>query len=247
MEADDQLDGLLVVDKPIGWSSMDVVRRVRRAIAAGRAAAGLAPRPLHKLRVGHAGTLDPLATGVVVCCLGRSTRQVERIMALAKAYEASIDLSAFTATDDREAAPEPVSVAEPPSPGVVDAALSAMVGPVQQRPPRYSAVHVAGRRAYDLARRGEAVTLPTRTVRIDAIRRIDYDWPLLSIRVTCGRGTYIRSLARDIGMALGTGGHLASLRRTAVGPFNLEVAIPPRRLDAPLTQADVLDPASWLA
>ncbi|MCC6580866.1 MAG: tRNA pseudouridine(55) synthase TruB [Phycisphaeraceae bacterium] len=218
--------GLLVVDKPLDWSSMHVVRRVRRA--AGGA------------KTGHAGTLDPLATGVVVCCLGKATRCVEQIMGQTKIYEAEIDLSAFTATDDREAAREEVAVATPPTPEAVLAALAAMIGWIAQTPPAHSAIHVGGQRAYKLARQGKTVDLPPRQVRIDAIDLLNYAWPVAKVKVTCGRGTYIRSLARDLGKALGTGGHLASLRRTAVGSFTLEQAVTAERLDQPITQADLL-------
>ncbi len=232
------MHGLLVVDKPLGWSSMDVVRRVRRAIALG-----LAQRvALHRIKVGHAGTLDPLATGVVVCCVGRATRQVETLMGTAKVYEAQVDLSAFTATDDREGTLEPVTPPGglPPDEGTIDEALARFVGEIQQRPPAFSAVHVRGQRAYKLARRGVTVDLGLRIVRIDAIERLGYAWPMLSLRITCGKGTYIRSLARDLGVALGTGGHLAALRRTAVGRFTLAMAIDERRLALPITQGDLL-------
>ena len=223
--------GLLVVDKPLGLSSMDVVRRVRRA--AGGA------------KTGHAGTLDPLATGVLVCCLGRATRWVDRIMALGKIYEATVDLSAFTTTDDREGPRQEVAVATPPDQACVRAALDGLVGAIQQKPPAYSAVHIDGQRAYQLARRGQDVPTTARTVRVDAIELLDYAWPNARIRVACGKGTYIRSLARDLGARLGTGGHLASLRRLAVGPFDLAAAVPICRLDQPLTQADLVVPAGW--
>ena len=225
------MNGLLIVDKALGLSSMDVVRRVRHA-AGG-------------VKTGHAGTLDPLATGVVVCCLGKATAWVERIMALTKVYEAEVDLSAFTTTDDREGAREEVDATVPPDEAVVRAALAGFVGEIQQKPPVYSAIHVGGRRAYKMARRGEVFDLGFRTVRIDVIDLLGYAWPLAHIRVTCGRGTYIRSLARDLGARLGTGGHLASLRRLAVGQFDIALAVPIRRLDQPLTQADLVVPAGW--
>lgn len=220
------LNGLLVVDKPLGLSSMGVVRRVRRA--AGGA------------KVGHAGTLDPLATGVVICCLGKATRAVEQLMGLTKVYDAVVDLSAFTTTDDREGEREEVAVAHPPDRAAVDRAIGRFIGLIDQTPPAFSAVHVGGQRAYKLARRGEAVDIPSRTVRVDAIEVLDVAWPLLSLRVTCGRGTYIRSLARDLGVALGTGGHLASLRRTAVGPYRVEDAWPLERCEQGVTAKDLL-------
>lgn len=221
-----RIDGLLVVDKPVGVTSMDVVRRVRAA-AQG-------------CRTGHAGTLDPLASGVVVCCLGRATRAVEHLMGLAKVYRGEIDLGAFTDTDDAEGEPRPVAVAEPPGEEAVRAALAGFVGEIDQVPPAYSALKVAGRPAYALARRGETVELAARRVRIDEIRCERYAWPIVELAVRCGRGTYIRSLARDLGRALGTGGHLRSLRRTAVGPYTVEEAVALDAVPRPLTAEHLL-------
>ena len=205
---------------------MDVVRHVRRA--AGGA------------KTGHAGTLDPLATGVVVCCLGKATKAVSRLMGMAKMYEATVDLSAFSPTDDLESRPEAVEVEAPPYEQQVRQALAKFEGDISQTPPAFSAVHVGGRRAYKLARNGEAVELEPRSVRIDAIDLLGYDWPVATLRVTCGKGVYIRSLARDLGEALGVGGHLTSLRRMAVGGYDLSVAVDEQRLDQPITQADLL-------
>jgi tRNA pseudouridine55 synthase len=221
------IHGLLVVDKPLGWSSMDVVRRVRHA--AGGA------------KTGHAGTLDPLATGIVVCCLGRATRSVSGLMTLSKVYETAVDLSAITPTDDAEGEREEVAVEHPPSENDVSAALATFVGDVQQTPPAFSAIHVKGQRAYKMARRGEVVQLEPRTVHIDVIELTAYDWPIAALRVVCGKGTYIRSIARDLGQVLGTGGYLTSLRRTTIGPYDLASAVDEQRLTEPLTQADLLD------
>ena len=220
------LDGLLVVDKPLHLSSMDVVRRVRHA-------AGFC-------KTGHGGTLDPLATGVVVCCLGKATKLVESLMAGVKVYEAGVDLSAFTPTDDREGEREEVVVDGAPSLEAVVAACAGMTGVVEQRPPMYSAVHVDGKRAYKLAREGETVELPSREVRVDRIEVLGYAFPDLTLRITCGKGVYIRSIARDLGRALGTGGHLSSLRRTRVGRFTVEEAVPIERLEQPIVQDDLL-------
>jgi len=220
------LHGLLVVDKPVGPTSMDVVRRVR-----GRAGGA---------KTGHAGTLDPLASGVLVCCLGRATRAVEKIMPLTKVYDADVDLSAFTATDDAEGEREEVPVADPPTREQVRGELDALTGEIEQTPPAYSAVKVAGRRAYDLARKGRQVTIQPRIVRIDSIELHDYDWPHLRLTVTCGKGTYLRSLARQIGAALGAGGHLTALRRTAIGPYTIDCAIPLDDVPDPLEQDHLL-------
>lgn len=213
------LHGLLVVDKPLGLSSMDVVRVVRRA--AGHC------------KTGHAGTLDPLATGVLICCLGCATRRVDELMGMTKVYETTVDLSAFTSTDDAEGERQEVGVARQPAATEIRTALDVLTGTIEQTPPAYSAIKVGGQRAYKLARKGDDLVLPSRFVRIDAIEMIGYDWPLLRIVVTCGKGTYIRSLARQIGGLLGTGGHLTALRRTAVGPYTIDRAV---KLD------DVLSP-----
>ena len=220
--------GLLIVDKPTGLSSMDVVRRVRRA-AGG-------------VKTGHAGTLDPLATGVMICCLGQATKAVPALMDLRKCYEATVDLSAFTSTDDAEGEREEVTVATVPTDASLRAACDAFIGEVSQVPPAYSAVKVGGQRAYDAARQGETVSLSARSVRIDALDIITYDWPLVHLRITCGKGTYVRSLARDIGLALGTGGHITALRRTAVGDYSLSHAVPIERCEEPI-DADALWPA----
>jgi len=219
--------GLLVIDKPLGLSSMAVVRRVRRA-AGGT-------------KTGHAGTLDPLATGILICCIGRATKQVETLMGLPKCYEATIDLSAFTATDDREGEREEIDCPTPPPREAIATVLTRFVGDIEQVPPAYSAVHVGGQRAYAMARRGEKVTLPARMVRIDAIDLLAYQWPMLRLRIRCGKGTYIRSLARAMGTGLCTGGHLAALRRTEVGRFSLEQALEIDRLERPLRQEDLLE------
>jgi tRNA pseudouridine55 synthase len=220
------LHGLLVVDKPRGVSSMDVVRAVRRAGG--------------HCKTGHAGTLDPLATGVLMCCLGRATKSVERLMGLTKVYEAEVDLAAFTDTDDAEGERRPVEVERPPEEHQVRAVLDSLIGEIEQVPPAYSAVKVGGQRAYRMARGGQAVDLPTRTVRIDGIELLGYGWPSLRVRVTCGKGTYLRSLARQIGEALDTGGHLTDLRRTAVGPYTVDQAVPMDEVPSPLRSEHLL-------
>ena len=220
------IHGLLVVDKPSGLSSAQVVTRVR--FAAGNC------------KTGHAGTLDPLATGVLICCLGDATKVADRLMTARKAYVTDVDLSAFTATDDREAPPEPVPVDRPPDLDAVRAACAAMTGWIEQTPPAYSAVHVEGRRAYELARQGRPPDIKPRRVHIEAIELRRYAWPIATLVVTCGKGTYIRAIARSLGERLGTGGHCATLRRTAVGPYTLEHARTLERIDEGITQADLL-------
>lgn len=235
------MDGLIVVDKPLHLSSMDVVRHVRRAVRAGLVQQN--PDFRGKVKCGHAGTLDPLATGVVVCGIGKATKRMDVVMGQTKVYEAGIDLSAFTATDDAEAPPEPpqgMDEEHPPKREDVERACQGFVGDIKQVPPIYSAVHVNGQRAYALARKGQDVKLEPRAVHIDAIEVLGYEWPAARLRVTCGKGVYIRSLARDLGRALGTGGFLTSLRRTAVGGFTLERAHPIERFEEAIMQDDLI-------
>jgi len=223
--------GVLVIDKPRGPSSMDVIRIVRRKIGRRRS------------KVGHAGTLDPLASGVLVVCVGRAaTREIDRLMATEKRYRADLDLSAFSTTEDAEGERREVA---PPEPEPDEAAIRHLLaerftGRIEQRPPAFSAMKVGGRRAYALARAGAAPDLPARPVVIHAIEVVTWEWPRLVLDVRCGKGTYIRSLARDIGEALGTGGLLADLRRTAVGPFTIEEAVLPDALPEPLTGETLL-------
>lgn len=220
------VSGLLILDKPIGWSSMRAVAYVRRR-AGG-------------VRTGHAGTLDPLATGVLVLALGAATRRIERLMATRKRYRTTVDLSAFTTTDDREGERTEVAVASPPSRVQVDAAVESFVGTIMQRPPIYSAMKVGGRRSYKLARKGDAVELAPRPVDVFAIRVVRFAHPQLELDIECGKGTYIRSLARDLGVRLGTGGHCESLRRTAVGPFDESMARAVDALPAIVGQDDLI-------
>jgi tRNA pseudouridine55 synthase len=208
--------GLLIVDKPAGLTSHDVVGRVRR-LAGTR-------------RVGHAGTLDPMATGVLVVGIEKATRLLGHLALTQKQYAATIRLGERTDTDDADGE----VVARSPADGVTDAdlrqAAAALTGEIQQVPPGISAIKVGGQRAYRLTREGAPPDLPARTVTvteldITAVRRsaglLDVD-----ARVTCSSGTYIRAIARDLGAALGTGGHLTALRRTRVGPYRIEDATP---------------------
>lgn len=224
----DDIVGLLVVDKPVGPTSMDVCRAVRRA-AGGRG-----------VKVGHAGTLDPLASGALIVAVGRATKSISLLMALDKTYETAIDLAAFSTTDDMEGPASAVEVASPPTRATIEAALARFVGEIEQRPPAHSAVKINGERAYRLARRGLAPKPEARRVVVHEIELLEYAWPTARLRIRTGKGVYIRALARDLGQALGTGGRLASLRRTRVGPFGVERAIALDALPAPLAQMDLL-------
>jgi len=230
--------GILILDKPVGPSSMAAISVVRRRASrsAGR-----------KIKTGHAGTLDPLASGVLVLALGRATKSLDRFMQTDKRYRTTIDLSAFTTTDDREGERSEVDVAQPPTAERIDAVLPQFIGDIEQVPPAFSAIKVDGKRAYKTARKGGEVTLAPRTVRIYDIKLLSYDWPMLEIDLHCEKGVYVRSLARDIGRALGTGGHCAALRRTAVGPFDESIAIALDDVPDPLRQEHVLTTDEALA
>ncbi len=204
------INGILLVDKPAGWTSHDVVARVRRLTG--------------ERRIGHTGTLDPAATGLLVLCLGRATRFVEYMTLHDKRYEGVIRLGTTTTTDDAEG--ETVESGSPPqlTSGLLETIVAQFTGRIRQRPPAFSAIKVAGKRAYALARAGEAVTLPEREVEIHRLRLSIESPDTLAATVHCGSGTYIRSLARDIGTAVGCPAHLASLRRISVAQFDVESA-----------------------
>jgi len=210
------LDGILIVAKPAGPTSHDIVALVRRLAATKR--------------VGHGGTLDPFASGVLPLFLGHGTRVVEYHLGDRKAYRATICFGAASTTDDLEGELTP---AEGPAPArsAVEAALPGLTGTLLQRPPAYSAIKVAGRRAYAMARAGETVELAPREVTIFALDLVswddaDPDRPIAVVDVTCSAGTYIRALARDLGERLGSAAYLGALTRTASGPFTLDTATP---------------------
>lgn len=182
-------------------------------------------------RVGHGGTLDPAATGVLPVALGEATRLVEYLALGRKGYAATIRLGVVTTTDDAEGELVDERPVGDLRRDTIAAAIEQFVGDVLQTPPAYSAIKVAGKRMYDLARRGEAVVLEPRPVHIERIEVADWRSPMLMLDVLCGKGTYIRSLARDLGAALGCGAHLAALRRTMVGPLTLATALPLAELE----------------
>jgi tRNA pseudouridine55 synthase len=200
------MNGLLVIDKPGGITSRDVVNRVQRWF----------PR---KTKIGHTGTLDPLATGVLVVCVGAATRLADLVQAMGKTYCSRFRLGATSTTDDADGTITANPSAAAPTREQIDAAIPAFLGNVEQVPPSFSALKVGGARAHELARGGKDVALAARTVRIDAIRVHLYEWPFLDVEIDCGKGTYIRSIARDLGARLGCGGMVETLRRTRIGPF----------------------------
>ncbi len=226
--------GLVIVDKPAGWTSHDVVGRMRR-LARTR-------------RVGHAGTLDPMATGVLVLGIGKATRLLGHLALTDKAYDATIRLGESTNTDDAEGEITATASAA----GVADEALRAgvesLTGPIRQVPPQVSAIKVDGKRAYKMARKGEEVALAARPVTVHefAITDVRREGDVIDVdaSVTCSSGTYIRALARDLGARLGCGGHLTALRRTRVGPYDLGMA---RTLDQLAEKLEILPMADAVA
>jgi tRNA pseudouridine55 synthase len=208
-----EFDGLLVLDKPAGITSRAALDRALRWFPRGT-------------RMGHTGTLDPLATGVLVLCLGGATRLAEYVQRMSKAYRSTFFLGARSDSDDADGTVTPVEGARAPTGPELLAGLASLIGNIEQVPPAFSAARVTGARAYDLARAGRAVDLAPRTVQVHGIDVLRYDYPRLEVEVRCGKGTYVRSLARDLGERLGCGAFVEALRRTRVGPFRAEDAVP---------------------
>lgn len=209
---------ILTFDKPLGWTSFQLVGKVRWLLcrAIGQ----------KKLKVGHAGTLDPLATGLMVICTGRATKRIEELQQGRKEYTATLQLGATTPSYDLEHPIDQTYPTEHITRQLIDQVLTRFTGDIEQIPPIFSACKVDGKRAYDLARKGKDVELKAKRITIDEIEllRCDLDNMQIDIRVRCSKGTYIRSLARDIGQALSSGAHLTALRRTQVGDFSIERA-----------------------
>ena len=203
---------VLLIDKPLDWTSFDVVRKLRRLV--------------HTKKIGHAGTLDPLATGLLILCTGKFTKRINEYMAREKEYTGTITLGASTPTYDLESDPQPQK-----DPGFVTLALveetiaRQFTGQIMQVPPAHSAIKIGGKRVYELARKGKEVKLEPRPVVISAFEITGFRLPVLSFRVVCSTGTYIRSLANDLGAVLGCGGYLSGLRRTRIGEFRVEDAL----------------------
>ena len=210
--------GVLLVDKPEGWSSHDVVAFLRPILGTKR--------------VGHAGTLDPLASGLLVVLYGHATKLAHQLHRARKTYLADIALGSETASDDREGAVTARAAVPALSDATVRETLAGFVGAQQQVPPAYSALHLAGERAYARARRGESMTLAPRAIEVFALELLARDATRLQVRVECSAGTYVRALARDIGRRLDTRAHLGGLRRLIVGPFSIDDALSPTQAQA---------------
>lgn len=207
---------ILCFDKPLTWTSFDVVAKMRWQLCKHLG--------VKKLKVGHAGTLDPLATGVLIVCTGRATKQIDTLQAHTKEYVATLQLGATTPSFDLETEVDQTYPTQHITRQLVEETLPHFMGRIEQIPPAYSACKVDGHRAYDLARKGKEVALKPKILVIDEIELQDFDTEKmqLTIRVVCSKGTYIRALARDIGEALNSGAHLTALRRTRIGDYRVE-------------------------
>jgi len=215
------MNGILLVDKPEGWTSHDVVAKVRSIL---RQQTG------QKVKVGHTGTLDPMATGLLILVLGSYTKRAEEYSKLDKVYEAEVTLGRTSTTGDREGQLTKINDKQPEK-MAVEAVLGQFKGEILQKPHKYSAVKIGGQRAYKAARAGKTVEIEPRKVKIYKITDVEYDYPKLKFTAEVSSGTYIRSLAEDIGAALGTGAYLSALRRTQVGEFPTDKAVQLANLD----------------
>lgn len=209
------VDGeVLCIDKPLGWTSFDAVKRLRGAV--------MRRMGVRKFKVGHAGTLDPLATGVMIVCTGKATKRIEELQAGVKEYVATMALGATTPSFDLETDIDATYPTEHIDRKMVENVLTRFTGRIEQVPPAYSACKVDGKRAYIMARKGKEVELKAKVLVIDEIELLDFKPEEITVRVVCSKGTYIRALARDIGLALGSGAHLTALRRTRVGDVKVD-------------------------
>jgi tRNA pseudouridine55 synthase len=208
------MDGILLIDKPPGWTSHDVVAKVRGVLKAQTG---------EKIKVGHTGTLDPMATGLLILVVGKYTKRAEQFSKMNKTYEAEVTLGYTSTTADKEGELTKKS-ARQPSQKEIDEALSTFLGEIEQTPPAFSAIKVDGQRAYKAARAGKTMNIEPRKVTIYEITDVSYGYPNLKFTAKVSSGTYIRTLAEDIGQKLGTGGYLSSLRRTQVGLFSIKSA-----------------------
>lgn len=215
---------VLFFNKPYGWTSFDLVNKFRYKLS----------RKLNvkKIKVGHAGTLDPLATGVMILCTGKATKRIDEFQYQTKEYVATLKLGETTPSFDREKEVDAVYPVDHITCDEVTRILQTFVGTIEQVPPVFSACKVNGKRAYELARKGREVELKAKTLVIDEIELLEYDLPVIKIRVVCSKGTYIRALARDIGIALRSGAHLIALERTRIGDVTLDKCMSAENIDA---------------
>ncbi|MEI6140671.1 MAG: tRNA pseudouridine(55) synthase TruB [Mariniphaga sp.] len=230
---------ILVFDKPLNWTSFDLVHKVRYIICK--------KLKIKKLKVGHAGTLDPKATGILVLCTGKATSKIESLQTGEKEYVATLKIGATTPSYDLESEEDRQFETDHITKDLLAEVLKGFIGTIEQIPPDFSAIKIDGKRAYEYARKGIAIEIKPKILEVREIEIISFDLPEVKLRVVCGKGTYIRALARDIGEALNSGAYLTGLRRTRVGDFNLDQAIdledflttPPIIKDKHLTTNDI--------
>jgi tRNA pseudouridine55 synthase len=232
-ETDFKAGTLILIDKPQQGSSFKIVKDIRYWIKKNF-------QIKEKLKVGHAGTLDPLASGLLLICTGKMTKQISTLQQGRKTYIGSFTFGATTPSFDLETEIDQEYPSEHITEEKLQSAFSAFTGELKQVPPVYSAVKVKGRRAYDFARKDDEVKLKEKIVHVHAFELIHYEHPVASFRVECSKGTYIRSLARDVGKYLASGAYLSSLRRTSVGPYNVNDAFTPAQLQKAIEQAGQL-------
>jgi tRNA pseudouridine55 synthase len=215
---------VIYLNKPLTWTSFDLVNRFRHKLT----------RKLHvkKIKVGHAGTLDPLATGVMILCTGKATKRIEEFQYKTKEYIATLKLGETTPSYDLEEEVDAVYPTEHITREKVEEVLKLFTGSIQQVPPVFSAVKINGKRAYKFARKGKEVELKPKTLVIDELELLDCKLPYITIRVVCSKGTYIRALARDIGESLQSGAHLTALERTRIGDITLGMCLPVENIDS---------------
>ena len=212
-----------LLKKPLTWTSFDLVNKFRYKLSR--------KLKVKKIKVGHAGTLDPLATGVMIVCTGRATKRIDEFQYQTKEYIATLKLGETTPSFDLEKEIDAVYPTEHITRELVEEVLKTFVGTIQQIPPVFSACKIEGKRAYELARKGEEVELKSKTLVIDELELLECDLPVIKIRVVCSKGTYIRALARDIGKALNSGAHLIGLERTRIGEVTLDMCMSPEEID----------------
>lgn len=219
------MQGLLLIDKPQSWTSFDAVAYVRAIVARAEG------KRSRSVKVGHIGTLDPMATGLLVLCVGKEyTRRVPTMIKHDKTYEAQVTLGSTSDTGDAEGVITESVVGDVPDRERVETALRGFCGEIEQTPPAYSAIKVNGKRAYELARAGKPVVMQPRRVMVHAIDCLQYEWPVIEMTCHVGSGTYIRSLAEDIGSELGVGAHLSGLRRTKIAQWHVNDASSPKTI-----------------
>jgi tRNA pseudouridine55 synthase len=222
--------GMILIDKPLGWTSFDAVNYIRNFFRRSLA--------VHKLKIGHAGTLDPLASGLLILCTGKSTKRIQEFQDMGKTYTCTMDFSGVTPSFDMETAVAEKFRYEHLNTDLIEEALQKFRGVISQVPPSFSAVKVDGKRAYELARKSRPLELSPRELIISRFELVRMELPLADFIISCSKGTYIRALARDLGLALGAGAYLRSLRRTEIGNLSVDEALTPHDFCSGLRPSD---------